>query len=173
MRLLRGAAYRHMRVLLIALLCASSLAGCRAIARHATPANPSAEALFRTLFETALTQRDSAALSRALAPEFIFHARGSTARVSPHELWSLSQPILRAFPDIQFRVHDVVAAGEKAAARVHFTGTQRGRLGSIAPTGRKVEVTEMFFCRIEAGLLAECWQEWDEHGLRLQLGAAR
>lgn len=161
-----------MRFLLFA-LCALSLVGCRATARHTTLGTErSAEALFRTFFETALTRRDSAALSRVVAPGFIFHARGRTSRISPHELWSLSQPILRAFPDLEFHVQDVVAEGERAAARVRFTGTHRGGLWSIAPTGRRVEVTEMFFCRIEAGLLAECWQEWDEYGLRLQLGAA-
>lgn len=161
-----------MRIQLLALLCAVSVVGCRAPARHTpTPPGPSAEVLFRTLFETGLTQRDSAALSRVIAPVFIFHAGGRTARISPHELWSMSQPILRAFPDIQFRVQDVVAEGGKAASRVRFTGSHQRALGSIAPTGRKVEVTEMFFCRIEGGLFAECWQEWDEHGLRLQLGA--
>jgi len=27
----------------------------------------------------------------------------------------------------------------------------------------------MFLCRVEDGHLAECWQEWDEYGLRHQL----
>ncbi|MFO7261483.1 MAG: ester cyclase [bacterium] len=68
-------------------------------------------------------------------------------------------------------VEQVVADGDYAAARIPFVGTHAGEWGGIAPTGRRVSVTEMFFCRIEAGRLAECWQEWDEHGLRQQLTA--
>lgn len=156
------------------LLLAFILGGCRATAPvPAAPSAVSAEGLFRRLFVTALTQRDSAVLDRIVAPEFVFHARGRTARVSPSQLWQLSHPILSAFPDIQFYVEEVVTEGERAAARVRFTGTHRGVYGNIAPTGRQVEVTEMFLCRIEHARLAECWQEWDEYGLRLQLGATR
>jgi predicted ester cyclase len=59
----------------------------------------------------------------------------------------------------------------RVAARVSFTGTQRGPWKGIQPTGRSVRVTEMFMCRLESNRLTECWQEWDEYGLRQQLTA--
>jgi predicted ester cyclase len=132
---------------------------------------PQAHSAFQLLFEQALTHRDTVALGKAVAPELIFHARGATVRVSRMELWQLSAPILQAFPDIQFRVESVVTAGDSAAARVSFSGTHRGIWNGIAPTQRRVTVTEMFFCRLRARQLAECWQEWDEYGLRQQLAA--
>ena len=57
----------------------------------------------RLLFEQALTTRDTAALSQAVAANLIFHARGVTATVTRPELWQMSQPILTAFPDIRFQ----------------------------------------------------------------------
>ncbi len=133
------------------------------------PVPADAEALFRQLFEVAMTQRAPAALERAVAPELTFHAGGQTAALSREALWQVAQPILAAFPDVRFTVEEVVAQGGRAAARVSFTGTHRGAWNGVAPTGRPVRVTEMFFCRIRGGLLAECWQEWDEAGLRAQL----
>ena len=133
------------------------------------PSGPTAEELFRQLFEQGLSLRDSAAAMEALAPRVVFHASGRTATLPREALWDLSRPILQGFPGIRFTVDQVVADGEYAAARISFVGTHEGEWGGIAPTGRRV--TELFFCRIEAGKLAECWQEWDEHGLRQQLTA--
>ncbi len=81
----------------------------------------------------------------------------------------MSQPILSAFPDSRFRVEDEVWSGAKVAARISFVGTHRGTWNGIAPTGRSVRVSEMFLCRVEDRRLVECWQEWDEYGLRQQL----
>lgn len=147
------------------------LAGCRGAspAARVAPADGGAEALFRQLFEVALTERQPAALERAVAPVLVLHAGGRTATLSREMLWQAAQPILTAFPDVRFRVDDVVAQKERAAARVSFTATHRGPWQGISPTARAVNVTEMFFCRIRDGLLAECWQEWDEAGLRAQL----
>ncbi len=125
----------------------------------------------RVLFEQALTIRDTVALTDAVGPSLIFHARGRTDTVTRAQLWQMSQPILTAFPDIRFQVEEEVREGDRVAARVVFTGTQRGRWNGLEATGRSVRVSEMFICRLRDGLLVECWQEWDEYGLRRQLGA--
>jgi predicted ester cyclase len=138
------------------------------VACRLAPAPPPSP--MRLLFEQALTTRDTAALSHAVAANLIFHARGVTATVTRAELWQMSQPILTAFPDIRFQVEDQVASGDKVAARVTFTGTHKGVWNGIQPTGRLVRTSEMFICRLEQRRLAECWQEWDELGLRRQLG---
>ena len=136
-------------------------------------AAPGAAIAFRRLFEEALTRRDTAALLAAVTPELVIHSRGRSATIRREALWDLSAPILTGFPDIVFHVDDVVAAGDKAAARVSFSATHRAPWGGIAPTGRRVAVTEMFLCRLAAGKIAECWQEWDEYGLRQQLTLRR
>ncbi len=43
----------------------------------------------------------------------------------------------------------------------------------LSMLSRSVHVSEMFLCRVEDARLAECWQEWDEYGLRQQLMAQR
>ena len=124
----------------------------------------------RMLFEQALTMRDTVILTHAVAPSLIFHPRGGTDTVTRAQLWQMSQPILTAFPDIRFQVEDELREGDRIAARVLFTGTQRGTWTGLQATGRSVRVSEMFICRLRDGRLVECWQEWDEYGLRRQLG---
>jgi predicted ester cyclase len=41
----------------------------------------------------------------------------------------------------------------------------------IAPTGKDVEFTGISFYRIEAGRIAESWNEEDQLGLMRQIGA--
>jgi predicted ester cyclase len=148
------------------LILLGGVAGCRS--PHLESLSP-----LQLLFERALTLRDTAALHRAVGPTLIFHAHGDSAVLPRDQLWQMAQPILTAFPDVQFHVEEQVRSGGKVAARVLLTGTHRGQWKDLAPTGRAVRVSEMFLCRLANGQLVECWQEWDEAGLYRQLTAPR
>jgi len=77
-----------------------------------------------------------------------------------------------AFPDFQFVVEDVVAEADRVAARVSFTGTHTGaEWFGLAATGMPISVTEMMFFRLEAGVVVEAWEDYDEQVMRQQLGA--
>jgi predicted ester cyclase len=75
-----------------------------------------------------------------------------------------------AFPDNRFTVEDVVAEGSRGAIRLTLRGTHDGQFQDQPPTGQRIEITEMLFCRTENGRLAEIWQDFDFYGLWLQLG---
>lgn len=157
----------------VLIMAAAVWAGC-ANTQRPQVANPNeGERLARLLFEEGLSGNDSTVLDRTVAAEFTFHARGQSFTIPRQGLWALTRPIRSGFPDIQFRVVEVVSEGDRFAARLSFTGTHLGEWGGLEPTGRRVRVTEMFMCRIESGLVAECWQEWDEWGLREQLRVGR
>lgn len=76
-----------------------------------------------------------------------------------------------AFPDFHFELADLIAEGDRVVVRVPFTGTQQGRLMDIAPTGRAVRVGEILILRLVDGKIVEGWEEFDELGMRQQLGA--
>ena len=74
------------------------------------------------------------------------------------------------FPDATEVLEDLVAEGDKVAARHRFRGTQLGPLGTYPASGRVLEATYLAIYRIEDGRIAEAWAEWDNlAGLR-QLG---
>jgi steroid delta-isomerase-like uncharacterized protein len=60
-----------------------------------------------------------------------------------------------AFPDIQCTIVDVVAEGDKVAYRTSITGTHKGNLMGIAPTGKQFKITEDYFSRFEGGKIVE------------------
>src|SRR5215212_5225693 len=75
----------------------------------------------------------------------------------------------RAFPDLRVTVEDLIAEGDRVAARLRFRGTHRGELDGIAPTGRRVDCTGIVISRIEGGMIAEDWANFDDFGMMQQL----
>jgi steroid delta-isomerase-like uncharacterized protein len=67
-----------------------------------------------------------------------------------------------AFPDLNVTVEEVVAEGDRVAARVTMRGTHRGEFQGIAPTGKRVEVRAMDMFRISDGKIVEHWGHADD-----------
>jgi steroid delta-isomerase-like uncharacterized protein len=76
-----------------------------------------------------------------------------------------------AFPDIRFEHDEVITVGDKVAHRWTFTGTHRGEIMGVEPTGRSVMVQGIEMNRIADGKIAESWAISDALGLLEQLGA--
>jgi steroid delta-isomerase-like uncharacterized protein len=77
-----------------------------------------------------------------------------------------------AFPDLSITIDDLMAQGDKAAARVTFRGTQRGEFQGIPASGRSFRMAAIGILRFEAGQVVEHWAVLDLLGLLTQLGAA-
>jgi predicted ester cyclase len=77
----------------------------------------------------------------------------------------------RAFPDLRVTVEDVIAEGDKIAARNSVTGTHRGDYMGLAATGTRVTYNEMFIVRFVDGRIAETWGVVDVLSQMQQLGA--
>ena len=76
-----------------------------------------------------------------------------------------------AFPDITIEVDDVVTSDNQIAFRSTMTGTHRGELMGIPPTGRQVRVQLVDMIRVEGGKFVEQWGGPDMLDLLRQLGA--
>ncbi len=75
-----------------------------------------------------------------------------------------------AFPDLQFTAEDMIAEGDKVAARYTMRGTHQGEFLGVAPTGNRIEVTGIDIVRFEGGKMVEHWANSDELGMLQQLG---
>ena len=84
------------------------------------------------------------------------------------EVWAT---LLRAYPDIQVTVEDLIAEADKIVCRNVVTGTHQGEYLGLAPTGRPVAYNEIFIFRFEGGLIAETWGVVDVLAQLRQLGA--
>ena len=75
-----------------------------------------------------------------------------------------------AFPDYWMEITHLVAEDTRVAARFRQGGTHTGDLMGIAPTGKKVEWTEIGILRVADGKVVESWYDVDMLGLMGQLG---
>jgi predicted ester cyclase len=75
-----------------------------------------------------------------------------------------------AFPDWHEEIVQLVAEGDTVAGRFKCSGTHLGEFLGEAPTGRRMEVEEVYFLRAEGGRLAEFWGLEDSLGRMRQLG---
>jgi predicted ester cyclase len=124
------------------------------------------------LFEVVWNKAEFSGVDQMWSAEVAFHFRGSTSKVDAQGLQSIVTLWRTAFPDFMFTVHQIIADGDTVAARVSFAGTQSGSFGELEPTGRRVEVSEMMFFRFADDKAIEAWEDFDEFGMRQQLGAS-
>jgi steroid delta-isomerase-like uncharacterized protein len=76
-----------------------------------------------------------------------------------------------SLPDTQVIVEDLVAEGDKVAARCSVRGTHRGDTLGFAATGRAVEFTGICIVRLRGGQIVEAWNNFDFMAMFQQLGA--
>jgi steroid delta-isomerase-like uncharacterized protein len=78
-----------------------------------------------------------------------------------------------AFPEIEIVVEDVIAEGDRVAARCSVRGRHRGDALGFAATEQPVEFTGMTIARISQGKIVEAWNNFDFMTMYQQLGALR
>ena len=75
-----------------------------------------------------------------------------------------------AFPDWHEEVVELVAEGNTVAGRFKCSGTHLGEFLGETPTGKRMEVEEVFFLRAEDGKFVDYWALEDSLGRMRQLG---
>ena len=75
-----------------------------------------------------------------------------------------------AFPDIQMTVHEMVAEGDKVAARVTVSGTHKGEFMGIPPTAKHFEAQVIDILEIQDGKVIAHWGVTDQAAMMEQLG---
>jgi len=101
---------------------------------------------------TGLVERDSE--SRGNAPFVVFYNN-----------------LRQAFPDLQVRIEDMLAEGDKVAVRATFEGTHMGDAFGVSATGRRINVVCIAIARVEGGKIVQGWNSLDQLGILHQIGA--
>jgi len=78
---------------------------------------------------------------------------------------------LAAFPDLHLVIEELVTDGDRLIARLVLSGTHRGPLASLQPTGRRVRVSVFEAWSAPAGHCVERWLQLDRLELLRQLEA--
>ena len=114
---------------------------------------------------------------RAEAIDEMFASHGSAhglsdddAVIGPQEFKKFHATFRGAFPDIVVVVEDLIAEGDKVAARCSVRGKHTGDHLGIAATHMPIGFTGMTIVRIEDGKIVEAWNNFDFMSMNRQLG---
>jgi steroid delta-isomerase-like uncharacterized protein len=84
---------------------------------------------------------------------------------------ALLQTYDTGFPDFRINIDELLDAGEHVVLQWRFTGTFRGSLAGIPPTGRSVNMTPgIAIFRVEGGKISAGRLVWDKYELLQQMG---
>jgi steroid delta-isomerase-like uncharacterized protein len=110
-------------------------------------------------------------LDELLAPDYVNHSSSiPDGPPGPAGVKPIVLAMRRAFPDLRYRVDQLVVSDDAVAARVTLSGTHRGDFFGIAPTGKRFEVTQTNIERVRDGRIVEHFRNTDELSLLRQLG---
>lgn len=106
-----------------------------------------------------------------LAPDFDFRGSLGESVRGRDGFRRYRDRVRSAFPDFENVLVDVVAGGQRVAARLEYRGTHHGPLFDCAPTGRRIAYSGAAFFRVATGRLAAGWVLGDTEALRRQLAS--
>ena len=106
-----------------------------------------------------------------LADSFRFRGSLGAERVGPDGFIAYMRDVQRALGDYRCIIDELVTDGDRAAARMRFTGEHRAEFPGVAATGRQITWAGAAFFRFEDGKIAELWVLGDLAALRRQLEA--
>lgn len=122
------------------------------------------------LLERGLSQRNLAEIDIFFGRDLVDHALPPDLPPGLAGRRLFAAAFFEAFPDIQVRADDVLAEDDRLVTRWTATGTHRGYLMGIPPTGKTVRITGIAFDRMAGGQSVEHWEVLDQLGLMQQLG---
>ena len=155
-----------MRVLV---LTAAVMAGIAGVQPARAAADLGAEKqLVRDYIEAAINRRQPDAAERYFAADYQEHNPNLPPGIAGKKQFLAS--LLQGFSDYHGEIEDIVAEGNKVAARTRWTGTQDGPFLGRPATGRKVHFVTSDFYRIEDGKIVEHWDVVDSLPRAIALG---
>jgi predicted ester cyclase len=75
-----------------------------------------------------------------------------------------------AFPDWHMEIVELIAEGNTVVGRFRCSGTNHGEFKGAPPTGKRMEVDEVYFLRVKDGTFVDFWGLEDDLARLRQLG---
>jgi steroid delta-isomerase-like uncharacterized protein len=107
--------------------------------------------LLKRFFDEVINGRNLDLIDELLSDDFVEHEEFPGIPPTREGVKQTFTMFYTAFPDIHFRVDDMLAEGDLVAARVTITGTHEGEFMGVPATGRSVEIAAMDFVSFRDG----------------------
>ncbi len=134
--------------------------------------NQDNKTIVRGFIDALFTDGDLGATDTFLSPDFVNHDPPIGLPPDADGMRTAGAMFREAFPDWHSELHALVAEDDIVVERFTASGTHRGELMGVAPTGKPVELEGINIFRVRDGKITERWGRLDELGLFRQLGLA-
>ena len=111
---------------------------------------------------------DIKALAKFWSPRLIHHTRNGEHGFD--DTRRIVGEIMKAFPDMQFHVDDLIGENDKVVTRMTWRGTHTGTYMGAPPTGKSVTCGLIGIARLVDGKIVEHWGVTDELAMMHQMG---
>jgi len=118
------------------------------------------------------SEGDLAAVDDYLSEDFVNHDPPFGATPDREGMRAAASMFRAAFPDWRSEQHLLVAEGDVVAEVFTASGTHRGEVMGVLPTGRTVSLRGINVFRIAGGRIMERWGRLDDLGFLRQLDLA-
>ncbi len=124
------------------------------------------KAIIQQLYEEALNKRHTQTLNNLVADEFTGPRglKGAAGFRAP------LQPLLQAFPDMQWTVEEMLAEDDRVIVRFTTRGTHTATFNGLAATGKKVTGTGIGFFELKESKIVSAQVHTDRLGFLQELG---
>lgn len=155
------------------LLCLLSFAGCSR-APEARHAEDTKRLVIERYFNILFNQGKVELVPELLHPDYVNGSPGSANLPRGREGVAVVVKALRAaFPDLEYKIEDMVIGTNAVAVRTTMRGTHRGDFFGLPATGKRVEVSQMTIEHFKDGKIVGHHRVTDELALQRQLGLAK
>ena len=131
------------------------------------------KALVRRWFEEVWNKGRTEAIDEMFAADGIAHGLSDDAGApmkGPPDFKPFHQTFRGAFPDVEVIVEDIIAEGDKVAARCSVRAKHTGDHLGVAATNAPVDFSGMTIVRIKDGKIIEGWNNYDFLKMNQQIG---
>ena len=130
------------------------------------------KAIVRQFFRVGPSEGNLIEANKLLSSDFVMHTPLPTAP-GIKRMDDVITTCRAAFENLNVTVEDMVAEGNKVAARFTARGIHKGAFMGLQPTGKPIIMTGIEIFRIENGKIAELWGEANLLGLMQQIGSVK
>jgi steroid delta-isomerase-like uncharacterized protein len=138
----------------------------RATVRRSLVAAEENKAVIRRLFDEVVNGQNLDVLDELVAEDVVNHSATDEHKRGIEGFRHVSKWGIALLPDGRYEVLDMIAEGDMVACRVRVSGTMRGELFGVPPTGKSFSAEHVHWHRVVDGKLAER----DDLGTLIQLG---
>jgi steroid delta-isomerase-like uncharacterized protein len=106
-----------------------------------------------------------------LSDDFVAHTWPSMSGDPKADLKAAIDRAAAGLSNAEFTIDDLIAEGDRVAARLTTGATHTGTFMGMPPTGKRYSIEEIHWFRLRDGKVVEHWHQFDQMGMMKQLGA--